>query len=293
MIAGTDHTRTPETMARWLAILFVAGSTLSLVALLLPHWQRQDTTATAISALAAYPAAFVLFVAGRRLPRQVFHLLLAEGTVIITLGVYFGNRSGGSLTAAVFYIWVALYAFCFFSRTAAVAHICVVALGYASVLWLQHVQGGAAQWLLVVGTALVSGLVVAMLVDEIRSVARRDGLTGLWNRRALEEDLERHLGSARREHFEVTLAIIDLDDFKHYNTRLGHNGADALLVELSTRWGSELRPEDCLARYGGDEFALVCPRSSQKDVMRLLERLRRTAPTPLTFSAGLATWMQG
>src|SRR3954470_8896306 len=101
MIAGSDHTRTPETMARWLAILFIAGSTLSLVALMLPHWQRQNTTATAISALAAYPAAFVLFAAGRRLPRYMLHLLLAEGTVIITLGVYFGNQGVGSLTAAV------------------------------------------------------------------------------------------------------------------------------------------------------------------------------------------------
>jgi len=91
----------------------------------------------------------------------------------------------------------------------------------------------------------------------------------------------------------VTLAIIDLDDFKQYNTRVGHNGADAILVELSTRWSCELRPDDCLARYGGDEFALVCPRSSQAEVVRLLERLRETAPTPVTFSAGLATWLPG
>src|SRR3954469_7900461 len=132
MIAGTDHTRSPETMARWLAILFVSGSTWSLAALLLPHWQRQNTTATAISAVAAYPAAYVLFVAGRRLPRCVFHLLLGEGTVIITLGVYFRNQGGGSLRAAMFYIWVGLYAFCFFSRRAALTRIGVVGLGYGS-----------------------------------------------------------------------------------------------------------------------------------------------------------------
>jgi diguanylate cyclase (GGDEF)-like protein len=291
-LAGSDHTREPEVMARWLAILFIAGATLSLVALMLPHWSQQNTTATAVSALAAYPAAAVLLRVGRRLPQYAFHLLLCEGTLIITLGVYFGNRGVGSLTAAVFYIWVALYACCFFSRKAAAMHLTIVAVGYGAVLWLQHAPGGGGQWLLVTGTVIVTGIVVGMLVDEIRSVARRDGLTGLWNRRALEEDLERCLATARREGGKVTLAIIDLDDFKACNTRLGHTGADALLVEVATAWRRELRPYDCLARYGGDEFALVCPKSSTDDVIALLERLRRAAPS-LTFSAGVATWSNG
>jgi diguanylate cyclase (GGDEF)-like protein len=280
-------------MARWLAVLFVAGSTLSLIAMLLPHWARQDTTATVISAMAAYPAAGVLLFAGERLPRVAFHLLLALGTLIITLGVYFGNDGTGSLTAAVFYIWVALYAFTFFSRRWAVVHIAVVGIGYGTVLSVRHVHAGAAQWLLVVGTTVASGMVVAALVDEVRAVARRDGLTGLWNRRALEEDLDRHLKSARRDHHSVTLAIIDLDDFKDHNTTLGHHGADRLLVELAHGWSAELRPDDCLARYGGDEFALVCPRSTVDDVEQLVRRLRSVAPSPVGFSAGIAGWAHG
>jgi diguanylate cyclase (GGDEF)-like protein len=292
-IAGWDHTRGPEAMARWMAVLYVCGSTLSLLALALPHWQRQNTTATVICALAAYPAAAVLVLWGRRLPRLGVHLMLALGTALITLGVYFGNQGVGSLTAAVFYIWVALYAFNFFTRRAASAHIGVIAAGYGAVLWIEHVQGGAAQWLLVVGTAVVSGIVVAMLVEEVRSVARRDGLTGVWNRRALEEDVDRHLASANRDPFDITLAILDLDHFKECNSQFGHHGADALLVELATSWSNELRASDCLARYGGDEFAIVFPRSTLAEVVAVIERLRQHAPSGITFSAGVAAWTRG
>jgi len=280
-------------MARWLAVLFIAGSTLSLVAMLLPHWQRQDTAATVVVARAAYPAAAILLLIGDRLPRPAFHVLLALGTLIITLGVYFGNDGTGSLTAAVFYIWVALYAFTFFSRRWASFHVAIVGAGYAAVLAVQHVHAGAAQWLLVVGTTVVTGMVVAALVGEVRAVARRDGLTGLWNRRALEEDLDRHLKSAARDRHPVTLAILDLDDFKRHNTELGHHGADRLLVELADVWSEQLRPDDCLARYGGDEFALVCPRADVDAVERLVHRLRSVAPSPVGFSAGVAGWALG
>jgi diguanylate cyclase (GGDEF)-like protein len=280
-------------MARWLAILYVAGSTLSLISLALPHWERQNTAATALAALAGYPAAGVLVIWGRRLPRLAFHLLLATGTALITLGVYFGHQGGGSMTASVFYIWVALYAFNFFPRRAAAAHVALIAVGYGTVLWIEAVEGGAAQWLLVVGTTVVSGLVVSMLVDEVRSVARRDGLTGLWNRRALEEDLERHLATAAREPYPITLAIIDIDHFKECNSAFGHHGADEILVTLATTWAHELRACDCLARYGGDEFAIVFPRSTVAEVVTVLERLRRRLPEGVTFSAGVADWTAG
>jgi diguanylate cyclase (GGDEF)-like protein len=292
-IAGWDHTRGPAAMARWLGTLFICGSTLSLVSLALPHWEQQDTRSTAICALAGYPMAVLLFRYGARLPRIAFHALLAIGTLIITLGVYFGHNAGGSLTASVFYIWVALYSFNFFSRAVAAAHIVLIGVCYGTVLAIQGVEGGAALWVLVVGTALVSGLVVASLVEEVRSVARRDGLTGLWNRRALEEDLDRLLATANREHFDVAFAILDIDHFKRCNDSVGHHGADDVLMQLARSWSAELRPSDSLARFGGDEFAIVFPRSTETEALAVLERLRDVAPAPITFSAGVTAWRPG
>jgi diguanylate cyclase (GGDEF)-like protein len=292
-IAGWDHTRGPAAMARWLGTLFVCGSTLSLVSLALPHWHQQNTEATAVCALAGYPMALLLFCFGARLPRVAFHVLLGIGTLIITAGVYFGHNGGGSLTASVFYIWVALYAFNFFSRRIAALHIVWIGLCYGTVLAIQDVEGGPALWVLVVGTAVVSGLVVASLVEEVRTVARRDGLTGLWNRRALEEDLDRLLATATREDFDVVFAILDIDHFKRCNDSVGHHGADDVLMRLAQAWSGELRPSDSLARFGGDEFAIVFPRSTETEAVAVLERLRAAAPAPITFSAGVTAWRPG
>jgi diguanylate cyclase (GGDEF)-like protein len=147
--------------------------------------------------------------------------------------------------------------------------------------------------LLVVGTAIVSGLVVAALVEEVRSVGRRDGLTGVWNRRALEEDLTRVLAGANRDQHPVAFAILDLDRFKTCNDTLGHHGADGILMQLAAIWTNELRPTDLLARFGGDEFAIVFPRSTISESVIVLERLRDAAPTGITFSAGIASWRPG
>ncbi|MBV8951798.1 MAG: PAS-domain containing protein, partial [Actinobacteria bacterium] len=168
-----DETRGPETMARWLAVLFLSGSTIALASLALPHWHATNTTATAIAALCGYPAAAVLLRFRRTIKAGALHVLLAVGTAIVTAGVYFNNNAGGAITSAVFYIWVALYGFNFFPRAAAFVQVSLAAVGYGTVLTMHHTDGGIAQWVLVIGTVVATGLVVSALVDEVRAHARR------------------------------------------------------------------------------------------------------------------------
>ncbi len=206
-----DETRGPEAMARWLAVFFISGATIALASLALPHWHGTNTTATAISALCGYPAAGVLVRFGRTLKQAAFHVLLAVGTAIVTMGVYFNHNSGGAITSAVFYIWVALYAFNFFSRAAALVHVSLAALGYGTVIALHHTDGGAAQWVLVFGTVVVTGLVVSALVEEARAHARRGAvnlslLTATLDSTAdgiLVVDLEGHIASFNRRFVEL------------------------------------------------------------------------------------------
>ena len=91
----------------------------------------------------------------------------------------------------------------------------------------------------------------------------------------------------------MSFAILDIDHFKGCNDSFGHHGADGILMELAARWTAELRPSDSLARFGGDEFAILFPRSTVTESVTVLERLRDAAPTGITFSAGVASWSRG
>ena len=87
----------------------------------------------------------------------------------------------------------------------------------------------------------------------------------------------------------MSVAVIDLDEFKQLNDREGHVAGDVLLKDLSASWAEAIRDEDVLARPGGDEFGLVFPNCDQDEARQILDRLRAQTPG-VTFSAGLASW---
>jgi diguanylate cyclase (GGDEF)-like protein len=123
-------------------------------------------------------------------------------------------------------------------------------------------------------------------------LAREDGLTGIANRRTLDEGLMIELARAHRTGQELTVVMLDLDHFKRFNDRRGHGAGDALLRNASQAWRRQLRPTDLLARYGGEEFTLVLPSCDPDAACQLIERLRLLMPERQTFSAGVATWEQ-
>ena len=83
--------------------------------------------------------------------------------------------------------------------------------------------------------------------------------------------------------------MIDLDDFKSYNDRFGHQAGDQVLKEAAGAWRAEVRSTDLLARYGGEEFVLLLPACALDDAVRIVERLRTVTPL-VTCSVGPACW---
>ncbi len=130
----------------------------------------------------------------------------------------------------------------------------------------------------------------ADLMAALVEVARTDDLTGLPNRRAWDEALDRELARARRESTPLCIGIIDLDRFKDYNDVNGHQAGDRVLKQLAAAWREELRTTDILARYGGEEFAFALPGCDLGDAATLVERLRAATPAGQTASAGLVLW---
>jgi diguanylate cyclase (GGDEF)-like protein/PAS domain S-box-containing protein len=104
--------------------------------------------------------------------------------------------------------------------------------------------------------------------------ATHDPLTGLPNRRLLMGALDRHLRDRRRNGSKVALIFLDLDEFKLVNDSLGHEAGDLLLVDVANRLGLAVRQDDLVARFGGDEFAVLCPGIRDEDhAAELAQRL--------------------
>lgn len=127
-------------------------------------------------------------------------------------------------------------------------------------------------------------------LGQLDQMAHEDALTGVVNRRRLDETLPIELARAERLGYPLTVAMLDLDYFKRYNDRRGHGAGDVLLREAAQSWRRQLRPTDVLARYGGEEFTLVLPSCDAEQAEQLIERLRPLMPERQTFSAGVALW---
>jgi diguanylate cyclase (GGDEF)-like protein/PAS domain S-box-containing protein len=128
------------------------------------------------------------------------------------------------------------------------------------------------------------------LLTEVAALARSDALTGLPNRRGLDEQLPREMARARRTESEFCLAVVDLDHFKAYNDSHGHLAGDAMLRECAVAWDSALRGADTIVRFGGEEFLVVLPDCPLGQAAEIVERLRAATPGKQTCSAGLACW---
>jgi diguanylate cyclase (GGDEF)-like protein len=102
----------------------------------------------------------------------------------------------------------------------------------------------------------------------------RDPLTGLFNRRYLEESLEREVARAKRSGTPLGIMMIDIDHFKRINDTFGHAAGDAVLAAVSRRMQSMTRVEDILCRYGGEEFVLVMTAASLDTIRERAEMLR-------------------
>lgn len=129
-------------------------------------------------------------------------------------------------------------------------------------------------------------------------LARLDALTGSLNRRAFEEELEYHLALAAREGLPLTLAYIDVDDFKQINDRFGHTGGDRVLQAIASTLIAFCRRTDRVTRMGGDEFAVLLPNTHSQGAERIIREARRRFATAfeansshVTCSIGVVTFV--
>lgn len=231
---------------------------------------------------------------------------------LAALGVVFGIAVVGALDAAtgidvrigsLYFVPLALAGWRLGRQGAVLASL------LAASAWLAaQYFGGAQHWsALIWGANLVTqtaafvtiGMLVALLAERLdaeASLSRQDVLTGLPNRRALIEEAAVLLPLCRRHGTAVSLAFLDLDNFKQVNDRFGHDRGDDVLQAFAAVLASTPRSSDIAARLGGDEFVLLMPHTSRDEALALVQRIRsrfaadaRVAQTGVTVSVGLLT----
>lgn len=124
------------------------------------------------------------------------------------------------------------------------------------------------------------------LRETLRQQSIRDILTGLFNRRYMEESLERELHRAEREKIPVGLIMFDIDHFKEFNDLSGHDGGDALLRELGVFLKKSIRGGDIVCRFGGEEFVAVLPGADLEETRLRAEELRKGVKKLLVYHLG-------
>jgi len=162
------------------------------------------------------------------------------------------------------------------------AYVCLPMIAHGEIMGLLHVRyasGGNGKSIIADSAASVTeqlSLILAnlRLRETLKNQSIRDPQTGLFNRRYMEDSLDRELSRAERAGKPLVVAMADLDHFKTLNDRFGHSAGDAVLREWSDLLKSKFRGSDIVCRYGGEEFVIILPEITLESAHQRLEQLR-------------------
>jgi diguanylate cyclase (GGDEF)-like protein len=286
---GVPEVATPRLVAFTTGSFYVAGG-IAAALTTIGSWPHPGARGIAILALAttAVVAGSLLLGWGRLLPRWTFHVVVGQATLMLGSGVVLSADDTAALGVAGVFAFCAVDNLYFFARRAAVAHTALLLAAVAGSLFWRGIDPGVVAALMLVQVALV--VVIGRLVARAAH-GTRDSLTELLNRRGFDERFEEAVASAHRSGSDLSVALLDLDHFKHVNDSGGHAAGDALLVSLAdalTRALAGCAPTGTvLARQGGDEFAVVTPGLDLAAAVAVAEALRDAA-APTGLSVGVA-----
>ena len=292
------------------AYLGAGAAVTGAIAALLPHPDFFNVPGILAVDATALIWAFWMFRSAGRLPFWVMRLAPALATLMTSFAVYFsGDATSGY---ALFYVWVGLYVFYFpLSRVDAALNVLWAAANYGiAILIVPAAPAGEHlainHFVITAGTLITAATLltylrtrVERLLSRLTDAARTDALTGLPNRVALHETIEREIERAAPHNRPISLLVIDMDRFNKVNERHGLATGDQVVRRMAEMLEEQTRLMDTVARSGGGEFAVVLPETDPHAAFlfaeELLESVRQTfsAPYPqVTASAGVAAYRE-
>jgi diguanylate cyclase (GGDEF)-like protein len=269
-------------------LLYGVGGVGCLLAAWFPMMPRTPIGLSQSFGIVGLAAAPLLIAMRRHVTTTTISAALAMLTILASVLVACAPDEVGVVLPGVFYLCIALIAAYFLPPLLARVHVCLSVSGFSAGVLACGVPHLIVPWLVISAVVIAAAEMLRHVVAKLRQQAALDPLTGLANRAYLTLAAERELAASGRGRRGFSLALLDLDDFKAVNDTYGHVAGDTLLTEVASAWQAQLRKGDLLARYGGDEFALILPETNRTQALHVLERLRGAHRTP--WSAGVATW---
>lgn len=149
-------------------------------------------------------------------------------------------------------------------------------------------------WLILLLVNVCSGALIGALIKSLHQGANKDPLTGLQNRRCFYDRIDYEIEKMKRTKLPLSLAFIDIDNFKIINDTYGHLEGDKVLVELAQIFKTQGRSGDTIVRWGGEEFAMILPETDKMGALALAERVRRLVESSncnyrITICIGITT----
>ena len=275
-----------------LALLFIFKGLIALASAAFPISASEPVALVAATGALGIAAGCLVWLLATRISLLGFELLSAGGSLMTSTLIAHASTHGGMMLAAFAYPWIAIYAAHFFPRRAVNAQGLLISLGFAAGLMISHLSHVAIYWVVVTVTIWSICILLGNLSESLRRQVGTDYLTGLLNRSGFLAAALRERALANRTGTQLTVAVIDLDDFKLVNDHAGHAAGDRLLADLARSWRERMRPSDILARHGGDEFVLLLPCTGPSGAQAALERLRGSEDS-VGWSIGLSEWLPG
>jgi diguanylate cyclase (GGDEF)-like protein len=261
---------------------------------------NEAKTKTAQTALMlSHPTAF--------LEQRSKSLLIIFGLALFAAVALVDRAVDWQIDTSVFYLLpISYFAWYFSSKTGIFFAFTCVLVGFA----VDHLKGphytkaSIPYWNAAI--SLVPYLVVIFIVDDVKAIYRRerensrlDFLTGMINQRGFYEALRRERERASRLNSPLTLAYVDLDNFKLVNDQFDHRTGDSVLATVGQTLRRSIRNIDLAGRLGGDEFCLLLPNTDSEGARILLEKVKdvllgvmKASHWPVTFSIGAVTFLQ-
>jgi diguanylate cyclase (GGDEF)-like protein len=281
-------TSTP-TMLGSLAFLTMGGALVAASMIVLPFWPVHHKAVDLVVAAVLLPVGLAMWFARKHAPTWAVHAGLILGLCSTTASVWAAGPTAASQSPALYYGFLTAFAAAFIARRLTVGYVALAGGLYLGALLTHWRAALATQWTFTMIAIALPCVVISTLAGRLRTQALQDALTGLPNRRRLEELLAVQVNMGRREGWPFSIATIDLDGFKQINDKDGHAAGDQLLKTTTRGWLRVLRSTDSLARTAGDEFVLVLPGSELEEAQAVVARLREHVPT-VRFSAGIVSW---